>query len=235
MQRHHAAKHHKPVEFGSKAQLLKSLAERGYRIEEKAKVKGKSGTEHTFDILAYIDDGLITPPMSIDFLSADGEVDMELVSLLDARAQDTGITRSVLIASPKLSHEARQFAEKQQIKVFEVGKATPEKPAAELDAAKKAPEQPSKEPTTAKIAESAPAQSSKEPTTAKIAESAPVKPVVTGPSSSVARLNVLIQAPTPEALNLIPENLARKYNVVPLAVKMKHYVWLWPTLTISWL
>jgi general secretion pathway protein E len=43
--------------------------------------------------------------------------------------------------------------------------------------------------------------------------------VVTGPSSGVARLNVLTQAPTSEALNLIPENLARKHNVVPLAVE----------------
>ncbi|MFC2051084.1 GspE/PulE family protein [Chloroflexota bacterium] len=38
-------------------------------------------------------------------------------------------------------------------------------------------------------------------------------------ASGVARLNVLTQAPTPEALNLIPENLARKHNVVPLAVE----------------
>ena len=230
------AKNHNPVEFNSKAKLLKSLAERGYRLEEKAKIKGESGTEHTFEILAYADDGLITHPMSIDFLSsADGEVKMEVVSLLDARAQDTGITRSVLVASPKLSPEAMQFAEKQHIKVFEVNKATPEEPAAEPQAAKKAPSQPteepttkinesapsqsSKEPTTTKRAEPAPAQPSKGPTTTRIAESTPLEPVVTGASSGVARLNVLTQAPTPEALNLIPENLARKHNVVPLAVE----------------
>lgn len=35
----------------------------------------------------------------------------------------------------------------------------------------------------------------------------------------IARLNVLIQAPTPEALQLVPENLARRYNVVPLMVE----------------
>jgi general secretion pathway protein E len=35
----------------------------------------------------------------------------------------------------------------------------------------------------------------------------------------IARLNVLVQAPTPDALQLIPENLARKYNVVPLVVE----------------
>lgn len=35
----------------------------------------------------------------------------------------------------------------------------------------------------------------------------------------IARLNVLVQSPTPEALKLVPESLARKYNVVPLSVK----------------
>ncbi|MBM4447003.1 MAG: type II/IV secretion system protein [Chloroflexi bacterium] len=204
-----SAKHHKPVEFSSRAQLLKSLTEHGYRLEENAKVKGISGIEHTFDVLAYIDDGLITHPVSIDFLSANDEVDMEPVSLLDARAQDTGIIRSVLVASPKLSHEAKQLAERQQITVFEVAKATPQKPTHEPHMAKNAPAQSSTEPTTVKVTEPAPA-----PVTKPI----PIEPVVTGPPSGVARLNVLTQAPTPEALNLIPEKLARKYNVVPLAV-----------------
>jgi len=35
----------------------------------------------------------------------------------------------------------------------------------------------------------------------------------------IARLNVLCQAPTPDALQLIPEHLARKHKVVPLAVE----------------
>jgi general secretion pathway protein E len=263
------AKNHNPIEFSSKTKLLKSLAEHGYRLEEKAKIKGESGTEHTFEILAYIDDGLITHPMSIDFLSGDGEVKADVVSLLDARSQDTGITRSVLIASPKLSPEAAQFADKQQIKVFEVAKTTPEEPATEPSASKKTPAQSNKEPTTTKTAEPAPAQSNKEPTTTKTAEPAPAQsnkeptttktpepapaqsskeptttktpepapaqsrretttktaepvpaePVAAGPASGVARLNVLTQAPTPEALNLIPENLARKHNVVPLVVE----------------
>ena len=196
-----AAKHHKPVEFGTKAQLLKSLTERGYKTEEKVKVKGVSGAEYTFDTLAYMDDGLITHPVSIDFLSADDEVGMEPVSLIDARAQDTGIVRSVLVASPKLSDEARRFIQKQQVKVFETGKIVSQKPVAEPQTPKKVAAQPSKEPATVKVAEVAPAT-----------------PVVTGPASSVARLNLLVQAPTPDALNLIPEKLARRYSAVPLAV-----------------
>ena len=72
-----AAKHNKPIEFNSKAQLLKSLSEHGYKFDEQVKVKGVSGAEYTFDILAYIDSDIITHPVSIDFLSAEDEVGME--------------------------------------------------------------------------------------------------------------------------------------------------------------
>jgi general secretion pathway protein E len=197
-----AAKHHKPIEFGTRAQLLKSLTERGYKIQEKVKIKGISEAEHIFDILAYMDDGLITHPVSIDFLSADDEVGIEPLSSIDSRAKDTGIVRSLIVASPKLSNEARQFAEKQPIKAFEIGTATPEKPAAEPHTVKKAA-----------------AQASKETGAVKVAESIRAEPrVVAGPVSGVTKINVLIQAPSPEALSLIPEKLARKYNAVPLAV-----------------
>jgi general secretion pathway protein E len=37
--------------------------------------------------------------------------------------------------------------------------------------------------------------------------------------SNMPRLNVLRQTPTPEALQLIPENIARKYNTIPLSVE----------------
>lgn len=200
------AKHHKPIEGGNKTQFLKSLTEHGYKLDEKARVNGTSGTEYVFDSLAYVNDGLITQPVSIDFLSADDEVGVEQVSFIDARAQDTGIIRTVLVVSPALSDQAKEFVQKTQIKVFEAGKAAPEKPvlekpATELHTAKKVSAQPSKEPTTLKAAGVAPAE-----------------PVAAGTSSGVARLNVLTQAPTPEALNLIPEKLARKYNVVPIAL-----------------
>ena len=215
-----ASKTYKPVKFNSKAQLITSLVERGYGLEEKAKVPGASGVEHTFDILAYVDDGIVTNPVSIDFLSADNKVDVEPVSLLDARAQDTGIIRSVLVASPKLSPEARQFAEQQQIKVFETAKAAPEEPipkratSEKATSEKPAPEEPTPEPPAAKKAA---AQSAKEPAAVKAASAAPVEPSPERSLSGIARLNVLVQAPAPEALNLIPEKLARKYNVVPLA------------------
>jgi len=196
-----AAKHHKPIDFRSKAHLLKSLAEHGYKLDEQVKVRGISGAEYTFDILAYVNDGIITHPVSIDFLSAEEEVGMEAMALLDAKVRDTGIIRSLLVASPKLSDEARQFAEGQQIKVFETSKAAPEKPPIEPQTHKRSAAQPGKEPSAVKLAES------------------PLVEPAAAASVAAPRLNTLSQAPTAEALNLIPEKLARKYNVLPLAIE----------------
>jgi len=207
-----AAKHHKPIDFSSKAHLLKSLADHGYRTEEQVKVTGMSGAEHTLDILAYMADGIVTHPVSIDFLFAEDEVGLEAVSSLNAKIRDSGIVRSVLVASPKLSDEARQFAEEQQIKVFEAGKPATEKPTVEPQTHKRAAAPPDKEPSGVKIAEPA-------PPSPKANEPAPAEPAVPAAPAGATRLNPLAQSPTSEALNLIPEKLARKYNVLPLTVE----------------
>jgi general secretion pathway protein E len=221
-----AAKRHKPIEFGTKAQLLKSLTERGYRTEEKVSVNSISGAEHQFDMLTYIDDGLITHPISIEFLSEEDEVGVELVSIVDAKAQDAGIVRSVIVATPKLSDEAREFAEKRRIKVFETARAT-QKPTIEAQApaaqqkastGAQAPAAQQKAVAEAQTPKKAAAQSGKE-AAPKVAAPVPAAPTgATGLSSRVAKINLLIQTPSPEALNLIPERLARKYNAVPLVI-----------------
>jgi general secretion pathway protein E len=201
-------KNQKPIEFGTKAQLLKSLNERGYRTEESVKVKGISGNEHMFDTLAYPEDGLVTQPVSVDFVNTDAEVPLDRVLSIAVRAQDTGIIRNVLVATTKVSDEARELAEKQKIVILESAKAVPQKPvAAETQTPKKATAQPSKEPETVKAAQTVPTPPPSPPLT-----------VAKGPASGVAKINLLIQTPSPEALQLIPEKLARKYNAVPLAV-----------------
>ena len=205
-----AAKQRKPIEFSNRAQLLKSLTEHGYRVEEQVKVKGMSGTEHNFDILAYNGDDLITQPLSIDFISADDEIGIEPVASLDAKLHDTGIIRGVLVASPKLNDEARQFADEKQIKVIAADKKASDKPTSEAQTQKKATAQSGKEPSSVKVAESAPSE--------PVAKSAPPEPVTPEQSAGRSKLNTLTHAPTSEALNLIPEKLARKYNVLPLTI-----------------
>ena len=48
-----AAKPRDPIKFETKEELVKSLASRGYIVEEEPRVKGRSGVEYTFDILAH--------------------------------------------------------------------------------------------------------------------------------------------------------------------------------------
>jgi general secretion pathway protein E len=237
-----AAKHTKPVEFATKTQLTKSLSERGYKIQERVKVDGMSGMEYIFDTVAYFEDSLLLCPVSIDFLTAEYEVEAEQLSLIAGRAQDTGIVRSVVVASAELSEEATAFAQQYRIRVFQSGKAatsqasseavkaTAETPIATSESVKpvaetakagiEVPKAPPEPPSTKKTA----SQTGKEPAIAKDTKPerpstpAPAAPVAAGPASGVAKINLLIQTPSPEALNLISEKLARKYNAVPLSV-----------------
>ena len=110
----------KPFVFETKAKLLDHLKSYGYKFEEKAKILGRSGVEHIFDILAFNDDGIITHTLGINILVAKDEISFNAVSAFDTRAYDVGIHDKLLLACPKLSHEARQLAQYQRIKVIEV-------------------------------------------------------------------------------------------------------------------
>ncbi len=112
-----------PINFETKLEFLQSLTDLGYKIEEGAKVKGKSGAEYTFDILAELDDGFIARRLGIDIIS-DDEVTLIQVSLFDTKAYDTGVYNKVLLISGKLSSEAGKFAEQQRINVIKLGSPT---------------------------------------------------------------------------------------------------------------
>jgi len=178
----------KPTElfkFKTKSQLLESLGNLGYRVEEKAKVRGKSGVEYTFDILAYSDDGQIGYSLGIDIISGEEEVGLRQVTLFDTKGYDVGIDHKAIVVSPRLSPEAKQFAQHQRIKVFELS----EKPFSEFLETAPEPVQPEK----------------------------PTKP----DKAEVPIGKALKLSPQPEALQLIPEVMARRYTAVPLTVSGK--------------
>ncbi len=162
-----------PVKFETKAQLIESLASRGYRVEEKGKARGRSGLEHAFDILAYIDGEQVSHRVAIDFLDGDKEVGLEQVALFDTKAYDVGIDDKFIVVSPHLTAEAKQFAQHQRIRVLEPG------------------HKPSPTPK-------------------------PVEKPETPAGKAQAKL--LRQMPQPEAVLLIPEVMARRYNTVPLTI-----------------
>jgi general secretion pathway protein E len=178
-----------PVRLETKDELVQSLANRGYGVKEKAKIKGRSGVEYTFDILAHAENGQVEHNLGIDFLNGDKEVSLEQVMLFDTKAYEVGVDEKVIVVSGWLSPEAEQFAQHQQIKVLKWGqKLVPEPVAEEL------PARPAEKPVRA-------------------AE----KPVKT----DKARTKLLRQMPQPEALQLIPEAVARKYNAIPLTISGK--------------
>jgi general secretion pathway protein E len=179
----------KPVRFETKEELVKSLANRGYGVKEKAKIKGRSGIEYTFDILAQAENGQVERNLGIDFLNGDKEVSLEQVMLFDTKAYEVGVDEKVIVVSVGLSPEAQQFAQHQQIKVLKLGQKLVPEP----------------------VTEELPARSAEKPV--KSAE----KPVKT----DKARTKLLRQMPQPEALQLIPEVIARRYNAIPLTISGK--------------
>jgi general secretion pathway protein E len=178
-----------PVRFETKEELVKSLANRGYGVKEKAKVKGRSGVEYTFDILALAEDGQVEHRLGIDFLNGDKEVSLEQVMLFDTKAYEVGVDEKVIVVSVGLSPEAQQFAQHQQIKVLKFG----QKEVAE--------------PVTEEL-------------TARPAEK-PIRGAEKPVKTDKVRAKLLRQMPKPEALQLIPEAIARKYNAIPLTISGK--------------
>jgi general secretion pathway protein E len=175
-------KSEEPIRFNTKEELVKSLVNRGYGIKEKAKVKGRSGIEYTFDILALAEDGKVERRLGIDFLNGDKEVSLEQVMLFDTKAYEVGVDEKVIVISAGLSPEAQQFAQHQQIKVLKFGQKTVPKTAA---------------------------------------EELPVRGAEKPVKSDKVHAKLLRQMPKPEALQLIPEVMARKYNAIPLAISGK--------------
>ncbi|MBM4401167.1 MAG: hypothetical protein FJ045_04365 [Crenarchaeota archaeon] len=106
--------------FDTKAKFLGYLRSLGYRVEEKAKVQGRSGAKYTLDIVAYNDDGFISHTLGIGVIIAKGKVGLGAVSSFDTKAYDIGIHDKALLVSARLCHEARQFVQQQRIKVIEV-------------------------------------------------------------------------------------------------------------------
>jgi general secretion pathway protein E len=172
-----------PVRFETREELVTSLANRSYVVKEKARVKGRSGVEYTFDILAHTEDGKVERVLGIDFMDGDKAVSLEQVMLFDTKAYEAGVDEKVIVVSVELSPEAQQFAQHQRIKVLELSKKPASKPA----------------PAT---------------------EELPIRPAEK-PAKLKSQTKLLRQTPQPEALQLIPEVMARKYNAIPLAISGK--------------
>jgi general secretion pathway protein E len=177
-----------PLKFDTPSEFMQSLVSRGYKVEEKGKIKGKSGVEYSFDMIARMDGDEVNNILAIDFIKSSEEVGLDQVSLFDTKAYDAGIDAKIIVVSPGLNPEARQFAQHQRIRILEWN---PKVVAAE-PVAKPVP--------TAKIDKNIQDKKTTQPETIK---------------NQSKMLRQMIQ---PEALQLIPEVMARRYNAVPLSI-----------------
>jgi len=217
------------VGFDSKEQLLSSLTELGYTIEQDSKVEGRSGAEYTFDILAREDDGFIPHRLAIDVLTG-GRVDLEEMSLFDKKAYDAEIQQKVLFISGELTAEAAEFAQQQKIDVIRLGSPgkeisigeevaeEEEVPVEEVAAREEGVNQ---EEVAAREETRRQDMSAIESALSEILTKAPepkaeVKPEEAKPK---AKTKLLKKAIAPEVLKLVPESTARRFIAIPLSVK----------------
>ena len=172
-----------PFKFETPAQLVETLKSRGYHVEERARIKGKSGVDYTFDVLAHPEGEQVTHSLAVDFFKAAIDIGLNEVAVYDTKAFDCGIDDKVIVVSPGLTPEAKQFAEHQRIRVLEYNPKPDPKPAAGKRAAAKG----------------------------ESTEDA-------GKRETAQHGKGVRQKVQPDALALIPEVMARRYNAVPLTV-----------------
>jgi hypothetical protein len=111
-------------EFEPKKQLVDCLKRRDYNIQESVKVQGRSGATHTIDLLASIDDPITRHSVAIGILAASNdemEVNIDTLFSFDSKIYDAGIDSKMVIAVPRLNAEAAKFAQRQGIRVYNLG------------------------------------------------------------------------------------------------------------------
>ena len=109
---------------GFKSRFVEFLKRQGYEVFETVKASNNagSGAEHILDILARRNDGFMTFLIGIGvvFGRDNDDICLEDIFRFDNKVYDLGIHDKVLLAMPSVNSEARQFARRQRIKVFDV-------------------------------------------------------------------------------------------------------------------
>ncbi|MEM3022668.1 MAG: restriction endonuclease [Candidatus Bathyarchaeia archaeon] len=89
------------------ASMAEYLKSKGYRIEDLSALRGASGAEHEFDLVATRGEGSLV----ISISSSDSEVGEEEVVEFFAKVLDARPSRAVLVAMPRLSEGAMRLAQ----------------------------------------------------------------------------------------------------------------------------
>jgi hypothetical protein len=108
------------LENGTLSRVVEFLQQRGYEVFEKAKVAGKSGADHIFDVFARRDDVIVKPTIAVFMAVENGHTTgVDKIAQFDAEAYDAGIRNKSVIGVPRIGPQARQFAKQQRITVLD--------------------------------------------------------------------------------------------------------------------
>ena len=93
------------------------LEKRGYKTTEGAKILGKSGAEHTFDMLARRDAGFVSHSIGVAIVpDGDEKTRVNFLHNCANRAYDVGLSGTIIIAVSPLSQDAQRLAQYQHMK-----------------------------------------------------------------------------------------------------------------------
>ncbi len=101
--------------------LVERLKSQGYEVRPNAARRGRSGVDHTFDYLVLRRDGFTNLLAAIEVINdaEDPETSLHRLFAFQDKCTECGISRSVVIAIPRLSFVASQFAQKDGVEVFD--------------------------------------------------------------------------------------------------------------------
>ena len=104
----------------TQSRVIKYLEGQGFQVETNARIQGKSGIEHMFDMIARRDNGLTYQTVAVCLLGAsDRDDEASNIFNFANQAYDTGIKDRILVVSSGVKEETKQLAGKQRIKVIE--------------------------------------------------------------------------------------------------------------------
>jgi hypothetical protein len=102
--------------------IINFLHERGYRTESPGTLRGESDVRHRFDIVAFsggTDEGTLV----VDFFVSDAPIGEGKVKAMFAKVFDATPLKSVLVAFPGLTEDARKLAEQYRLSFVETTEA----------------------------------------------------------------------------------------------------------------
>lgn len=109
------------IDLGRVAQRLQSL---GFYAEAPARIQGKSGVVHEFDLVVWGSKDSAVPSAAVSIYASDSPLDSMIVLATMAKSIDVGSGATLIAAIPSLDQPARNLAEGYGMQVVEAGSAS---------------------------------------------------------------------------------------------------------------